>query len=153
VITAWHICRARWAARALSGEGAAKYPGRWNNAATKIVYLAESRSLAALEVLANVEDPLVMQAAAWVAIPVSFDEALVLKPSKFPADWRSIVAPKATRDFGDRWIKDAATVVMRVPSVVTLGEFDYLINPAHSDFPSLQVGKPENLVFDPRVLR
>jgi hypothetical protein len=51
LITVWRICKKARLADAFDGRGAAEYPGRWNNPGVAVVYTAESRSLASLEVL------------------------------------------------------------------------------------------------------
>ena len=41
----------------MSGEGAARYGGRWNPKGVRAVYCSENSSLAALEILANLARP------------------------------------------------------------------------------------------------
>jgi RES domain-containing protein len=88
----------------------------------------------------------------WVAIPVRFDEALVLVPKSVPRDWRHMPVPASTRRFGDAWASEARSLVLRVPSAVISGEFNYLINPRHVDFARLEIGQPERFSFDRRLL-
>ena len=45
----YRICRAEHVATALTGIGAASYPGRWNSKGVHLVYTAGSHSLALLE--------------------------------------------------------------------------------------------------------
>ncbi len=116
-----------------------------------MVYLAESRSLASLEVLVHAEDLRLLTAVAWLAVPVSFPEALVLRPRRIPEDWRQQPAPAATREFGRAWVEAATSVVLRVPSVVTAGEFNFILNPRHPDFARLKFGPPEPFAFDARL--
>lgn len=151
MITAWRICKARHLATAFDGRGAAEHPGRWNPAGVPVVYLAESRSLASLEVLVHAEDLTLLTAIHWVAVPVTFDEALLHRPKRVPDDWRVVPVPPATREFGRAWVAAGTSVVLRVPSVVTAGEFNLLVNPRHPDFPRLKFGAPEPLAFDPRL--
>ena len=49
----FRLVQARWAHDAMSGEGARLAGGRWNPPGMLAVYLAESRSLAALEVVVH----------------------------------------------------------------------------------------------------
>jgi RES domain-containing protein len=64
--TVWRICNKARLADAFDGRGAAEYPGRWNNAGVAVVYTAESRSLASLEVLVHAEDTRLLAAVQWV---------------------------------------------------------------------------------------
>jgi RES domain-containing protein len=44
-------------------------------------------------------------------------------------------------------------VALRVPSSVVLGEFNYLLNPAHPDFARITIARPESFDFDSRLRR
>lgn len=152
MITAWRICKEKRLATAFDGRGAAENPGRWNSAGVPIAYAAESRSLASVEVLVHAEDTSLLDAIRWLVVPVAIEESLVCVPKRFPDDWRTVPAPASTRAFGDEWVGSATSVVIRVPSVVTPGEFNYLINPRHTDFKRLKIGSPEPFSFDLRLL-
>jgi RES domain-containing protein len=115
------------------------------------VYVAESRSLAAFENLVHAEDKELLVSASWSMIPVQFDEAFVLAPPRFPADWQAVPSPDSTRQFGGEWLTKRTSVVLRVPSVVTLGEFCYILNPLHPDFGRIVIGKAEPFSYDGRV--
>ena len=150
--TAWRLCKRGRFPMAFDGRGAAASPGRWNPRGARAVYLAENRSLAALEVLANAGARELLASASWTIVPVHFDPAWVHLPRKLPADWRTTPAPASTRALGGAWLAGKATPLLRVPSAVTLGEFNYLLNPLHNDFPKVEIGKPEDFTFDGRVL-
>lgn len=117
-----------------------------------VVYAAQTLSLASLEVLVHAEDTRLLAAMRWVAIPVEFDESLLLLPESLSRDWRRTPAPSSTRKFGNAWISAGRSVVLRVPSAVTPGEFNYLINPRHTDFGRLKIGPAERFSFDSRLL-
>jgi RES domain-containing protein len=151
VITAWRLCERKWVATAFDGRGAELFPGRWNIAGGKVVYTAETRSLAALETLVNAEDKELLSSAQWAAIPVEIEEGLMLMPGRFPDDRRNLPAPASTRQYGGHWLRRLEKPVLRVPSVVTLGEWNYLLNPLHPEFGKLRIGKPSKFVFDGRL--
>jgi RES domain-containing protein len=127
-------------------------PGRWNTAGVPVVYTAESRSLASLEILVHVEDTRLLAAIRWVVIPVEIDEVLIHAPRTLPRNWWRIPASSATRKFGALWVKQARTPVLRVPSAVTRGEFNYVLNPRHPEFAQLRIGKAASFTFDGRAL-
>ena len=53
---------------------------------------------------------------------------------------------------GGPWVKEARSAVLELPSVIILGEPNYLLNPAHPDFQKIIIGKPQPFSFDPRLL-
>jgi RES domain-containing protein len=116
-----------------------------------MVYCAESRSLAALEVLVHAEQNAPLAAITWLCIPAKMPADLVEKPSRYPDDWRLFPHSTNTQAFGAEWIRSRRSAVLRIPSAVVPGEFNYLLNPAHPDFKRVKIGEPESFSFDPRL--
>ena len=139
------------APKAMSGEGAYRRGGRWNPPGTRVVYCADSRSLAVLEVLANVREADLLRDQAWVLIPIELRERDIEKPVRVPESWRVTPYTGATQSFGAEWVQAQRSVALRVPSVVVPGEFNFLLNPAHPDFAQIHVGPPESFAFDTRI--
>ncbi len=150
--TGWRIVKSRRARSAFDGEGARLYGGRWNSPGTRMVYVAGSVSLAVLEVLVHLGNAGVLSSYSLCA--VEFEDGLMesLDRSRLPADWRSYPAPPGLREIGDAWVRDRTSVILEVPSAVIERESNYLINPAHPDFASVNVGEPEPFEFDSRLL-
>lgn len=151
--TAWRIVKPYRVADAFTGEGARLYGGRWNSPGTPVVYAAESKALAALEILVHVDVAELMDD--YLCIPVQFDRRLVrsLDMKALPTEWRDPLAPPSTRAMGDAWAADQHSVLLEVPSVLVPGESNYLINPRHPGFGKLKIGPPEPFEFDSRLLR
>ena len=150
-ILAWRLCEERWLPRAFSGDGPFRDGGRWNPLRVRVVYCSESRSLAAVEVLANSRKIVFVAGARWFLTSITVPMECVEFPSKFPENWSRYPHPPATQEFGAAWVRASRSAVLRVPSAVILGEFNYLLNPAHRDFRRLKAGKPEPFIFDPRL--
>jgi RES domain-containing protein len=151
MLEAWRIVKEKHAATAFSGEGAAKFGGRWNSRGAAVVYTSFTRSLAALENLVHLNPPVLFK---YVALRIQFEPALVevFPVRTLPADWRSEPPPPATKLIGDAWARDMRSALLQLPSVIIPGEPNYLINPAHPDFKKISLGKPEPFAFDPRLL-
>lgn len=149
----WRICKAEHAAAAFSGEGAVLYPGRWHHAGTPVVYCSESRALAALEQLVNLDRNRLPPnfVCFGVEVPPGVGVAR-LSIADMPSDWRAQPAPVALRDIGTRWIEAEETAVLCVPSAVVPAEHNFLLNPRHVDFDELVIGAPESFDFDERLL-
>ena len=151
MLQAWRIVKRRHADRAFDGEGARLYGGRWNSPGVPVVYVAESRALAALEILAGLRSRATLHS--YVLIGVRFAEELVehLPPASTPEDWRTSPPPPETQACGDRWIREARSAVLRVPSVVIPSEFNFILNPAHPDFTQIKILEPVAFDLDPRL--
>ena len=150
--TAWRLTPRRYLGSALTGEGARLYGNRWNPPGVALVYLAETRSLALLEVLTQVHSP--DQLRDHLLLPLTVDEAWIrdLPESEWPADWRAIPARASTQQIGAAWVASGASLVLRVPSVVLPAEHNWLLNPAHPAFANAVVGASEPVALDPRWL-
>ncbi len=99
----------------------------------------------------HTEDTQVLAAIRWAMIPVDIDEPFIEIADPVPEDWRQLPAPPSTRKLGSRWVTESRSVVLRVPSIVVDGEFNYLLNPRHPDFARLRIGEPRPFSFDPRL--
>jgi RES domain-containing protein len=148
----WRITTARRARTAFSGEGARLYGGRWNPKGVPLVYTAESRALAMLEMLVQ-DEPL---RARYVIIPATIPDGTVVERvdvAKLPSDWRTPRRTEDLRAIGAEWAASKRTVVLAAPSAVLPEETNYLLNVRHPDFRRIRVGKPRVLVIDTRLLR
>ncbi len=149
----WRLSPAYHADKAMSGDGSYRRGGRWNPPGIRVIYCADSRSLALVEVLANIRRPTLLRDQQWVVIRVVVPEDLVERPSRVPEAWRKTPYTTAPQAFGAEWVQSQRSVALRVPSVVVPGEFNYLLNPAHPQFSKIKVGKPEPFSFDPRLAK
>lgn len=125
--------------------------GRWNSPGIAVIYAADSRALAAFEILTRTGRATLLEA--FDCVGISFAEALVtsVDQSELPRSWRSIPPGQATRLIGDAWVGRAESAVLRIPSVVIPAEYNYMLNPAHPDYRQLTIGDPVPFAFDPRL--
>jgi len=148
----WRICARRHVETALSGRGAAEYPGRWNRRGSRVVYVASSRALALVEL--RVHLGAVLPRLELVMIPLDIPEDLpveVVEPAGLPRGWWRHPAPEDLRDIGSAWRDEGRTALLQVPSAAVAGDVNYLINPAHRDFDRISAGDPERFPIDPRM--
>jgi len=61
--------------------------------------------------------------------------------------------PNSTQLVGDKFIKAGKFLVLRVPSVVVPGDFNYLINPWHKEFSTIKIVTAEPFSFDERLFK
>jgi RES domain-containing protein len=126
---------------ALDTTGALLHAGRWHPAGTRVLYASEHASLAVLETLIHaggrkipprsltritIPDDLTVESAAWLDMPDS-------------------------QRFGEAWVREARTPVLRVPSVaVNRLESNFVLNPAHPDFARISHIPAEPFLFNLR---
>jgi RES domain-containing protein len=146
----FRIVQQQWAASAMTGEGARLYGGRWNPPGMPAVYLAESRALAALEIL--VHAPREAMRLAWRIIEVELPDASIeiAKPADLPGDWRDLPSSPGARRFGGEWLRQGISPALCLPSAVIPEERSLMVNPLHPDFIRLRFSKPRVFRFDPR---
>jgi len=148
--TFFRIVQAQWAASAMNGEGVRRWGGRWNPPGVAAVYLAESRALAALEILVHASREVVRLE--WNVIEVEVPDALITMTHlpDLPADWRALPSSPGARRFGDAWLRQGKSMALSLPSVVVPEERVLLIDPLHPDFIKLRISEPQVFRFDPR---
>jgi len=56
-----------------------------------------------------------------------------------------------TQKMGDRFIDAMDFCVLKVPSAVVQGDFNYLLNPYHKDFGKIKIVEIKKFPFDKRV--
>ncbi|MGH8217199.1 MAG: RES family NAD+ phosphorylase [Steroidobacteraceae bacterium] len=78
----------------------------------------------------------------WIVTRWRIDDPFIEIADSLPEDWRQRPAPPSARELGSRWVAESRSVVLRVPSIVVDGEFNYLLNPRHPDFARLEIGAP-----------
>jgi RES domain-containing protein len=140
-LKAWRLVHSRWAKTALSGEGAALYPGRWNKAGERMVYLGSSLALAALETLVHLEVDATEEP--FTAIELFIPENLVTTQEKLKRNWKEDL--DYTRNLGSQWLKANKSLALVVPSAVIEVETNILLNPEHLS--SHQVKEVQRLAF------
>jgi len=138
----------------LSGMGAAKTGGRWNSKGISIIYTSESRALCTAEIA--VHTPLGLLPLDYEIISIEIPDTVeikVLPTHEYPINWNSIphsATPQKTRD---NFIMQNDYAVLKVPSAVVQGDFNYLLNPNHTDFKKIKIVKAESFSFDSRLFK
>jgi RES domain-containing protein len=152
LIRTWHIGPRAFAKTAFTGKGGLLAGGRWHHAGRAIVYMADSLSLAALEVLAHVRsvDDISDLVAQSADIPDDLPQDRV-DAASLPRRWGDPVPVDQTKLIGDRWLQRGRTAVLWVPSAHVVQQRNALLNPTHADFAKIVVGKALPYRFDPRI--
>lgn len=135
----------------LSGKGAEKAGGRWNSKGVAMVYTSASRALCTAEVAVHVPLGIVPADYELVTIDIPDDSVTETHIKDLPVDWRSFPHSNSTQKLGDRFVHEGKFLVLKVPSVVVQGEYNFLINPKHEEAAKVRVVNKEPFLFDKRL--
>ncbi|MEP6647050.1 MAG: RES family NAD+ phosphorylase [Saprospiraceae bacterium] len=140
--------------RQLDGKGASKKGARWNGIGTEIIYTSSNRSLAMAEVLVHLSAAMMPAGFMMMTIFVPDTTSILEINSKnLPPDWNRWPPLTATQDIGDQFIKNNMACLLKVPSAVTPGDFNFLINPFHKEFIAVEIIEYEKFFFDNRFFK
>ena len=136
----------------LSGKGAELAGGRWNSKGKAVLYTSQSRALCTAEIA--VHTPLGNIPTDYEIVEITIPDGFEIKEienSKLPSNWRSIPHSHSTQEIGDGFLSENKYLVFKVPSVVVQGDFNFLINPAHSRFREVEITSTSPFEFDVRL--
>ena len=139
----------------LSGVGASIYGGRWNSPGTEIIYTAANRSLAMAEILVHLEPSQIPDDYFMLTIEVPDGFPIsILNEKDLPPHWNApIIYHPLTKKMGDRFIRENKYALLKVPSAVTKGDFNFLINPFYERFQEIKIVAADRFPFDGRFFR
>lgn len=75
------------------------------------------------------------------------EDVLVQRPDIDPRDYSQ------TRRYGDTWVEEERSLVLRAPSVVVPMSYNYLVNPQHPAFDSSAVTAHGAFEYEDRIGR
>jgi len=138
----------------LSGDGGLLAAERWHSRGNRIVYLTDHPASALLEVLVHLEVDAEDLPGSYQMLAVEFPDDISFQSigiEDLAAAWRD--SQTLTRDLGDRWLRDAPTALLRVPSAITPFAANWLLNPSHVDAATAKIAGIYQASFDQRLLR
>ena len=134
------------------GTGAARFGARWTSPGWSAIYAAGSYAGALMEVLAHAQrrDLKVDYHCLVIEIPPTV-RIIELDPRAILGwDEPDYVI---SRQFGDRWVEEARSAVLCVPSITGRPhELNYIINPHHPDARKLKKGQQHHVIWDERLV-
>lgn len=150
-VSAFRIVPASRSDVAFTGLGSSRVAGRWHSIGTPVVYTADSRALAALEVLGHViaEAPVER-----LLFECHIPRDLIYEPKEndLPQDWFMEPPLEPSRRFGDAWVHSERSAVLCLPTIHVPVEKNYLLNPQHPDFPRIRVLPARPFRFHKRLI-
>lgn len=150
---AYRLSRERFAAT-LSGIGAALKGARWNSIGVELIYTAANRSLAMAEVAVHFTLATLPSDYMMITIFIPDDISMQkLDISDLPTNWNMFPHTSTTQTIGDHFVADRKFCILKIPSAVTKGDYNLLINPNHPDFKHIKIIATEKFPFDKRIFK
>jgi RES domain-containing protein len=147
----YRICRAPF--RALDGEGARLYGGRWNSPGRPVVYASTTLALAALEYLIHVAPATAPSDLVALTIELPDDEPIErVDDRQLPGSWERELESAPCQAIGDAWADSLRGLILLVPAAPVPEELNALVNPRHAAMRRVRVVKDRPFSFDPRLL-
>ena len=135
----------------LTGNGAKLNGGRWNHEGVACIYAAETRALSLLEYAVHASLETIPDGLSFTILRVPEDSIKEIKASELPFNWKQWPHPKETRDFGSVLLRENKYLILRIPSAIIPGEYNYIINPSHSRMKEIKIVDVEEYEYDGRL--
>jgi RES domain-containing protein len=139
-LTAWQVCRAQEFGPL--GKSCLHSGGRWNTPGLDMVYLSEHPALAVLECRAHLDLSYDAMEHDHRLLRLSLPEDSVEDLAELPGD---------PAGFGDAWLREGRTAVLRVPSIIVREGRNLLLNPGHPAAREARLLAATEFRFDPRL--
>ena len=125
---------------------------RWNSRGYFVIYTAGSRALACLENLVHRDSEGLKNLFKVIVINIPDEvEITEIPETDLLENWTKSNNLYKTRQAGNTWLNLHTSCVLKVPSAVIKGEFNFLINPAHPVFSKIKIKALEEFEFDSRL--
>ncbi len=135
VLSAYRIGDPDGAYAIFDATGSTLSPGRWNTAASPMIYASQHYSTAMLEKLVRSSGELPPnQHFIEITIPNGTTYEM-LNPAHLPG-WDA-QSRTASQTYGETWQTSRRSLLLLVPSIVARMELNVLINPEHIEFPRI----------------
>lgn len=126
--------------------------GRWASAGKHVIYCAENIALAFLENMVRRQGVGFNKDFKTVFIEIPDDLAIQrIDPDTLDPDWRDPYNYTHCQPQGNKWYEDMRMPILKVPSAILPGSFNYVINTLHPDFKQIQIVAVTDLIPDARI--
>ena len=138
----------------LSGMGAEITGGRWNNRGTRVLYTSDSRALCTAEIAVHM--PIGLIPKDYYLLTLDIPDKIPYKlidSESLPKNWKKFPYSSITQEIGEDFISKNEFLLLKAPSAVVQGDFNFLINPEHSEFENIKLIGKEKFNFDERLFK
>lgn len=147
----FRVANVKYKDSTLSGIGAEKVGGRWNEVGTRAVYCSENISLALLEYYVHSDNIRLLPKEILVAKIEFPDDFLVTNLKELPDRWNQYpYSSKTTAIFTDL-ARERDFFALKVPSTIVGLEFNFILNPLYREYGKVEILEFISLPIDQRL--
>jgi RES domain-containing protein len=147
----YRVANVKYKELTLSGIGAEKVGGRWNEVGTRAVYCSENISLALLEYYVHSENIAYLPKEILIAKIQFPDNFIIEELKKLPERWNQYPYSFKTTEIFTNLAKDRNVFALRVPSTIIGLESNIILNPLYKEFGEVEVIEFIELPIDGRL--
>jgi RES domain-containing protein len=147
----YRVANVKYKDSTLSGIGAEKVGGRWNEVGTRAVYCSENVSLALLEYYVHSENIATLPKEILVAKIEIPDKFVIQELKDLPDRWDQYPYSSKTTSVFTTLTKDRDFFALKVPSTIVGMEHNIILNPLFKDFGKVVIIEFFELPIDPRL--
>ena len=147
----YRIANVKYKDFTLSGIGAEKVGGRWNEMGTRAVYCSENISLALLEYYVHSENIAYLPKEILVAKIEFPDTFIVEELQKLPNKWKQYPYTAETTAVFTNFAKNNNNFALKVPSTIIGLEKNIILNPLYKEFGKVEIIDFITLPIDTRL--
>jgi RES domain-containing protein len=147
----YRVANVKYKDLTLSGIGAEKVGGRWNEVGTRAVYCSENISLALLEYYVHSENIAYLPKEILI-VKIQFPDDFAIEELKeLPERWNQYPYSSKTTEIFTDLAKNRNVFALRVPSTIVGLESNIILNPLYKEFGKVDVVEFIKLPIDERL--
>jgi RES domain-containing protein len=147
----FRVANLKYKEATLTGIGAEKVGGRWNQVGTRAIYCSENISLALLEYYIHSENSANLPKKILVAKIEFPDEFLINTLEKLPERWKQYPYSSKTTEIFSNLARNNDFFALKVPSTIVPFEFNIILNPLFKEFGKVEIIEFLDLPIDGRL--
>lgn len=147
----YRIANKKYKDATLTGIGAEKVGGRWNEIGTRAVYCSENISLALLEYYVHSDNTANLPKEIAIAKIEFPDEFAIKELNTLPEGWNQYPYSSKTTQVFTKLARSRDFFALKVPSTIVPLEFNFILNPLYKNFGKVEIIEYIDLVVDKRL--
>lgn len=147
----YRVANSKYKESTLSGIGAEKVGGRWNEVGTRAIYCSENISLALLEYYVHSEKISNLPKDILIA-KIEFPDEFIIEELEFlPDRWNQYPYSSKTTNVFSNLARNRNFFALKVPSTIVGLESNIILNPLYKNFGKVEISEFIELPIDERL--